>query len=430
MAEQPDPATDRPPVAPEVGPEHGGLAGDDRDEARASAQQRGFAGPVGATEEHDLAASHVEIDAGQGRETSEQRDRGPETHDRVHDDGREATGGPPQPPNRPRRRGGGGGSGGRPRLARALGIVGRTLIGAGVLILLFVAYLLWGTGIHEARAQHRLEDEFEELLDEGGEQAASTTTTTAPDANGRRCTTKRNKAPAGDAAAPRPDPPEGSPVAHIVIGSIGVDKIVVQGVSLPDLKEGPGHYPGTPYPGEAGNTAIAGHRTTYGAPFNRIDEIPMDGEICLKTVDGIFRYKVVQKFVVKPNQTEVLAPTLDGSAVLTLTTCNPKYSARERYIVRAKLDSKTPPPKPRPQPEPETPEPEVDPAGLSGEGAPNGPAILWGLAAALVAFAIWMIAHKRRPRTKWLIYAAGTVPFLVVLYAFFENFSRLLPSNF
>ena len=104
------------------------------------------------------------------------------------------------------------------RAARVIGAIGRTCLTAGVLILLFVAYQLWGTGIREAQAQNKLEDEFNELLD-------STSTTTAPPTTGA-------PAPTTTAPVPPPPPPEdGGAVARIRIPDIGVDKIVVQGVA-------------------------------------------------------------------------------------------------------------------------------------------------------------------------------------------------------
>src|SRR5215510_13361010 len=162
------------------------------------------------------------------------------------------------------------------RLARMLGAVGRVFITAGVLILLFVAYQLWGTGIREAQAQRHLSKDFESQLDEAGIAVPDpdTTTTTAP-------------APTTTEPLPPPPPPnDGSAVAHISIPAIGVDKVVVQGVALADLKKGPGHYPDSPLPGQPGNAAIAGHRTTYGAPFNRINELNPGDEILITTLQG------------------------------------------------------------------------------------------------------------------------------------------------
>lgn len=287
------------------------------------------------------------------------------------------------------------------RLARVLGAIGRTCITAGVLILLFVVYQLWGTGIREAQAQNRLEDDFAELL----EDVAPTTSTTVGD-----------EPP--PTVAPLPPVPEGEPTARIRIPKIGVDKIVVEGVTLVDLKKGPGHYPQTPLPGQEGNAAIAGHRTTYGAPFNRIDELVAGDEIFVETVQGEFRYLVTEQLIVSPSQVEVLEDKGDNR--LTLTACHPKYSARQRIVVVAELG---PDLVPLPAPVHEAP-PVLD---LDGEGAPAWPAILLGLLCALIWLLAWALGRRWR---KWPAYFLGLPFFAVSLFFFFEEFSRLLPSNF
>ena len=129
----------------------------------------------------------------------------------------------------------------------------------------------------------------------------------------------------------------GRPAPRIEIPKIGVDKIVVAGVALSDLRKGPGHYPNTPLPGQLGNAAIAGHRTTYGAPFFRVDELAAGDEIIVTTVQGTFRYLVTEIKIVKPTDFSVLDPTPD--ATLTLTSCNPRYSSRQRIVVKARLDT-------------------------------------------------------------------------------------------
>jgi len=316
------------------------------------------------------------------------------------------------------------------QLAKFLGAVGRTCIAAGVLILLFVAYQLWGTGIQEARAQNGLENEFDAVLQETG--SVSGTGTSGP----------------GDPTSPPltapPPPPEGDAAARIVIPRIDVDKIVVEGVAVSDLKRGPGHYPDSPMPGQPGNAAIAGHRTTYGAPFNRVDELDPGDEILVTTRQGSFRYEVSETQIVRPSQVEVLGEFGDNR--LTLTACNPKYSARQRIVVVAHLA-------PEEQPAPPTvvtPGAGSDPGslpgdegdgsptaadeeagligGLSGERPVAWPAFLMGLACALIWLIAWMVA-QRVPRP-WVAYAVGTPLFLIGLFFFFENFSRLLPANF
>lgn len=299
------------------------------------------------------------------------------------------------------------------RLARVIGGIGRVLITGGVLILLFVVYQLWGTGIREAQAQNRLEDSFEERLDDVA--PAPTTTTTS--------TTLRGDPPP-PSTVPSIDPvPEGEATARIRIPVIGVDKIVVEGVSLADLKKGPGHYPETPLPGQEGNAAIAGHRTTYGAPFNRIDELVAGDEILVETVQGEFRYLVREQLIVSPTQVEVLDDK--GDDRLTLTACHPKYSARQRIVVVAVLaPEEIALPRPTRGFLDEVPRALDD---IDGEGAPAWPAILLGLLSALIWLLAWGLGRQWR---RWPAYALGLPFFLVSLFFFFEEFSRLLPSNF
>lgn len=304
------------------------------------------------------------------------------------------------------------------RLARVLGAFGRVCITAGVLILLFVVYQLWGTGIREAQAQNRLDKQFVERL-HGAQSTTTTSTTTSTTQPGGSTTTTV-------ATAPPIDPvPEGEAVARIVIPKIGVDKKVVEGVALPDLKKGPGHYPDSPLPGQRGNAAIAGHRTTYGAPFNRIDELVAGDEITVETVQGSFRYLVTEQLIISPTQVDVLDDKGDNR--LTLTSCNPKYSARQRIVVVAKLaPDEVAHPRPT-QAGGATPTAPARLDDIDGEGAPALPAILLGGLCALIWLLAWALG--RRWRT-WPAYALGLPFFLVALFYFFEEFSRLLPSNF
>ncbi len=305
------------------------------------------------------------------------------------------------------------------RLARILGAVGRVFITAGVLILLFVAYQLWGTGIREAQAQRSLQKDFGSQLDQAG--------ITAPDPD----TTSAIPAPTTTEPLPPPPPPDdGEAVAHISIPAIGVDKVVVQGVDVSDLKKGPGHYPDSPLPGQPGNAAIAGHRTTYGAPFNRIDELKPGDEILVTTLQGSFRYEVREQLVVAPDQVDVLEDFHDNR--LTLTSCNPKYSARQRIVVVSALVGPAAAASPPPTTTPEqgdagrTSAQTID-AGLGGQRASAWPAVLLGVACALIWVAAWLLGKLWQ---KWPAYAVGLPVFLVVLFFFFENFSRLLPANF
>jgi sortase A len=309
-------------------------------------------------------------------------------------------------------------------------MVGRTCISAGVLTLLFVIYQLWGTGIREAQAQNRLEDEFQEVIgDDGGGEGEGGD----PISSGETDATTTTIGP------PPPPPTEGDAMARIAIPDIGVDKIVVEGVSLDDLKRGPGHYPDTPMPGQAGNSAIAGHRTTYGAPFNRIDELDNGDEILITTSQGSFRYEVSGQQIVSPSQVEVLND--HGDNRLTLTACHPKYSAAQRIIVTATLVGEA-------APAPEQPagaNPDQLPAGqgeddgdefasgqtidagLSGEGASAWPAVLLAVACGFVWVAAWVLGLLWR---RWPAYAVCLPLFMAMLFYFFESFSRLLPANY
>jgi len=276
--------------------------------------------------------------------------------------------------------------------------MGKTLIAAGVLIFLFVAYELWGTGFAQRRDQKALKSQFDKI----------TTPTTV----------------AGAPPDTVPAPADGA-IGVIRIPKIGVDQAVVEGVGVEDLKKGPGHYPGTPMPGEAGNSAIAGHRTTYGAPFNRLDELKNGDSITVRTRAGTFRYEVSSSSVVSPNEVSVLDPTPDNR--LTLTTCNPKYSAAQRLIIVANLAGPAAAAAEPPIGAPAAPPRDGNAlAGLSGKSAPKGPAIAWGALAAAIWILAWVAGHWWR---RWPAYLVATPVFLVVLFIFFENFSRLLPAN-
>jgi sortase A len=140
---------------------------------------------------------------------------------------------------------------------------------------------------------------------------------------------------------------EGRALTRIKIPAIRVDTVVVEGTNATALNAGAGHYRESPLPGEPGNMAIAGHRTTHGRPFNRLDELKPGDKIILMTPFAQHTYEVIPGFdghanpwVTTPNDWSVIAPTKE--AMLTLTTCHPKGSARERLILRAKLVNSEP----------------------------------------------------------------------------------------
>jgi len=370
-----------------------------------------------------------------------------------------------------------------------VGGVGKTLIGTGLLLFGFVAYQLWGTGIETARAQDSLGNEFEELL-----AAAPATAPTPADPTPAdpipTDPTPTDSAPVDPAAENTPQAAdaivapiaEGDAIARIELPRIGVDKIVVAGVDKNDLKKGPGHYPETPMPGQLGNAAIAGHRTTFGQPFFDVDKMETGDEIVVTTVAGRFVYRVTGQEIVSPSDYQVIATTDPTRATLTLTSCHPKYTARERIIVYAELDETASGPVSeatinygRPLDEMATaaadPDPSntvVDPAigdgtetagsvpvedptlasGLDDEqlanqldagiadafsdswfsdpGA-NSQVGLWGLLLAAIGIVSYLIS--RTFKRDWIGLLVGVGPFVVTLYFFFQNVNRLLPPN-
>jgi sortase A len=331
-------------------------------------------------------------------------------------------------------------------LSRILGGLGRVLVTAGALILLFVAYQLWGTNIHTARAQSSLTSEFEDVLATVPSTTAPATTapaTTAPGDPGQVAVV-----PAVLAPADLPLPAYGDPIAQIKIPKIGVDAVVVEGVGLDQLKRGPGHYQETPLPGQRGNAAIAGHRTTYGAPFHNVDKLVNGDQIIVQTMQGEFVYEIDHVHIVKPNQVEVLEDKGDNR--ITLTACHPKYSLRERIVVTGVLVGQPAPPitgqeEARDQAAELASESgsydrtEID-GDLSGTSESKTPAIVWGLICAAVWLVTWLISRLvdqrvgKRRRHRWLLtwspYVVGLPVFLVCLYVFFENVASLLPANF
>ena len=130
----------------------------------------------------------------------------------------------------------------------------------------------------------------------------------------------------------------GDPLTQLEIPKLGVDVIVVEGTSLAALRAGAGHYPETPLPGEKGNVAIAGHRTTYGKPFNRLDELEPGDKVILTTPIGRHVYEITQRpWVVDPSDWSPVMEYAKGGSFLTLTSCHPEGSADYRIVARAQL---------------------------------------------------------------------------------------------
>lgn len=210
--------------------------------------------------------------------------------------------------------------------------LGQTLITLGAIVLLFCVYELQVTNLITARAQDRLGDSLSRSWAEAPRQSVPTPGTSAP------------------AASPVLAPVPGNAFARLHAPSLAGygDRVVVEGVGVEDLKEGPGHIPTTALPGQVGNVVLSGHRTTYGAPFNRWAELRPGDAIVLETRDTWFTYTISGSEIVAPTAVEVTLPVprkpgaVPTKKLLTMTTCNPKYSARQRLIVSAELSATTP----------------------------------------------------------------------------------------
>lgn len=135
-------------------------------------------------------------------------------------------------------------------------------------------------------------------------------------------------------------PLRGDSIGRIEIPAIGVSAYVVEGTSTGDLRKGPGHYPETPLPGAMGTSAIAGHRTTYGAPFRRIDELRRGQMVVVDMPDARYVYRVEKTVIVDDQDLSVLDPV--GYKRLMLSACHPLYSATERVIAFARQVDKQP----------------------------------------------------------------------------------------
>ncbi len=353
------------------------------------------------------------------------------------------------------------------RQGRWLRLVGKVSVALGVLFLLFVGYQLWGTGLRMAQAQSELDQEFRDLRDrqERLVAEASTTTLGPTGPNDPQPTPTTTTAPA---PPPLPPPVEGDPVGLIDIPAIGIEDLsVVEGTTVDQLARGPGHFPTTPLPGQSGNAAIAGHRTTHGAPFFDIDQLEPGDLIVVETLQGESRYEVVEQRVVAPSEVGVVGD--QGDDRLTLTTCEPKYSAAQRLVTVARLVTAplvawpaAPAPMPAPtattapeagpgpdgpvlpgEPTAEPPPSDADP----GRGAPSpGPgrldggggdalhAVAWALVCAAVVDAGWAATRLARrspwPPARVLPSVVGLPVFLVALFFCFESVSRLLPASY
>jgi sortase A len=236
------------------------------------------------------------------------------------------------------------------RASLVLRVSGELLITLGVIVFLFIGYELWFTGIYTQHAQSTLNHQ---LLAEWAKPLPAPSAAASPSPS------------AVASASPGVSPssvPSASPSARVAIvlpgNAVGIIRIprlgsnygfaIVEGVSTDDLKKGPGHYPGSAVPGGVGNFVISGHRTTYLAPFNGLGDIVVGDAVVIETRDTYFTYRVNQTESVLPTDVGVVLPVPEKphakptQALITLTTCNPKYSASHRLIVHGLLESALP----------------------------------------------------------------------------------------
>ncbi len=252
----------------------------------------------------------------------------------------------------------------------------------------FVAYQLWGTGLVTAREQSLGEERVVEYFEEARTEARIESGQELPigdnygtfeipvDGEGKVVEEDLPDLNFGQDWLPSEAPSRGKPLAVITFPTLAtrtetvsrkigladlddkVSYVVYQGEDLGTLRKGPAHYTDSPLPGELGNAAIAGHRTTYGAPFSRLDQLEEGDPIIVETATGIHTYVVRSPSVARPNRDFVSVHESGGWSVvlpsdvwvvgakegawLTLTTCHPKRSARQRLIVFAELVATTP----------------------------------------------------------------------------------------
>ncbi|MEO5724030.1 MAG: sortase [Ilumatobacteraceae bacterium] len=251
--------------------------------------------------------------------------------------------------------------------------IGRVLIVAGLMMFAFVAYQLWGTGVYTAQAQNRLDSEFNKMAvttsaspttvastgapgPTGTSTSASTsspevtttipaeaTTTSTSNAPDTTDTTDTTAVSDSEIAYPFGKPHIGDPLVRIQIPRIGIDFKVVEGVGLAQLADGPGHFPESVLPGQLGNSAIAGHRTSHLAPFENVDKLRPGDQIVI-TYPKVgndsphFVYLVTGTEIVSASSYAAVVPTTDPTkATLVLASCHPKYTSTNRIIIRSEL---------------------------------------------------------------------------------------------
>lgn len=214
-------------------------------------------------------------------------------------------------------------------MRRRLQVVAWTLIWSGVFISGYLGWQLFVTDLLNQGVQTTAQAE---LADSIGDSPPSAEDVDSSDFLGAE---PPQGTPETVRLIPEPEPEPGEAMAFVRIPSIGVDQVVFSGVDRQTLKSGPGHMTTTPLPGQPGNAVISGHRTTYGRPFFDFDLLAVGDRVEIESQSGTHAYQIREIRVVRPTDVWVTHDRPGGW--LTLITCNPKFSARERLVVFAEM---------------------------------------------------------------------------------------------
>ena len=215
-------------------------------------------------------------------------------------------------------------------------ILGWTLIGIGLFGFGFLGWQLFGTDVVNARVQAAARIQLEQSFEQTRQDLPEVEEVPVLEV-------EEIFVPEG-APESTPDvveyyaedqPEEDTEFAYLSIPSLNLETVVFEGVTVETLRKGPAHMPWTPLPGQPGNAVISGHRTTYGRPFFNFDQLKPGDRIEIETAIGTHVYVVRDSFVVKP--TDIWVTEDRDGGWLTLTTCSPKFSARQRLIITAEL---------------------------------------------------------------------------------------------
>lgn len=218
-------------------------------------------------------------------------------------------------------------------MRRTVSIAGWTLVWSGLMILGWVTYELFVTDLFNARTQAQAREVVAAELEVRRRDLAPPVTLPPQPEAVATATSESETDPVLLHAESVGS--EGEPFAVMRIPEIGVDDVVFTGVNPETLQLGPGHMPWTPAPGQPGNSVVSGHRTTHGRPFFDLDLLAAGDAIEVDTAVGTHTFTVREVRVVEP--TDVWVTGTRVGSWLTLTTCNPKFSARERLVIFAEL---------------------------------------------------------------------------------------------